>query len=300
MHPTPSEYFLETALYQPLPLDSTESVVALAHIQFATGPLDAVCVDCGRQSVFQSSMTLPEIGPGLVTAEPAANVDELLAAKQAWLPATDDDSSSLSKQAVVTYLRRPKYFTSIFRCSRNAAHELLFVTRVSVDHFEKIGQRPSLADLHLAELTKYRKFLGSRYAELARGVGLFAHGIGIGSFVYLRRIFEWQIEEAHIIASKDHGWDEDRYQRSRMDDKILLLKGHLPPFVVDNRALYSVLSKGIHELSEDECLIHFPAVRVAIELILDEKLEAVERAKKMQDSLSDISTIKGKLKGSAS
>lgn len=37
--------------------------------------------------------------------------------------------------------------------------------------------------------------------------------------------------------------------------------------------LYKVLSGGVHELSEEECLRAFPVVRAAIELILKERHE---------------------------
>lgn len=47
----------------------------------------------------------------------------------------------------------------------------------------------------------------------------------------------------------------------------------LPDFLVKNRDLYGILSKGIHELSEDECLSYFDPVKAALELILDQALE---------------------------
>ncbi len=37
--------------------------------------------------------------------------------------------------------------------------------------------------------------------------------------------------------------------------------------------MYSILSKGIHELSEEECLQYFKLMKIGIELILDEQLE---------------------------
>jgi hypothetical protein len=295
-YPTPEQYFVETGLYQRIPLDSPADKQGLVRVQFHVDPLDVFCTGCAQHSIFRSTVELPDVGPGIMTQQPATSVDHLLQAKRALLPHTDEDFSSLSQQDVLAYVSRPKYFTTIFHCSRNPTHELRFVTRVTEAHFEKIGQFPSLAEVRLGDLTKYRKILGGEYAELSRGVGLFAHGIGVGSFVYLRRIFERQIEQAHSAALSDGGWDEDAYQRSRMDERILLLKQHLPEFLVDNRAIYAVLSKGIHELSEAECLEYFPAVRVAIELILDAKLEALEKAKKVQGNQATISTILSKLK----
>lgn len=295
-YPTPNEYFIETGLYQRIPLDSPDASEALARVQFHVEPLDVFCVECGQHSVFRSSMELPDVSPGIHTRQPAKSVDVLLAKQQAWLPEAEEESSSLSRQEVLAYVTRPKYFTSVFTCSRNTAHQLRFITHVSKTYFEKIGQTPSVAELHLGDLAKYRGILGKEYAELARGVGLFAHGIGVGSFVYLRRIFERQIEQAHTEAQAGAAWDEEIFQRSRMDEKILLLKEHLPDFLVENRSVYAVLSKGIHELSEEECREYFPAVRVAIELILDERLRELEKAKKIRENQSSISAILGRLK----
>jgi hypothetical protein len=60
----------------------------------------------------------------------------------------------------------------------------------------KIGQYPSLADMALPKFQAYRKILGTNRAkELRLAIGLGAHGVGIGAFVYLRRIFEAVLEK---------------------------------------------------------------------------------------------------------
>lgn len=45
--------------------------------------------------------------------------------------------------------------------------------------------------------------------------------------------------------------DENNHQR-RVEDKIKLLKDYLPQMLVDNKVVYGIMSKGIHELSEEE------------------------------------------------
>jgi len=97
-----------------------------------------------------------------------------------------------------------------------------FYFRVKDLRISKVGQYPSLADLHLQGIAKYRKVLEPKeYAELARAIGLSAQGIGIGSFVYLRRVFENLIEIAHQKASGVEGWEEGNFQKVRMHEKIL-------------------------------------------------------------------------------
>ena len=83
-----------------------------------------------------------------------------------------------------------------------------------------------------------------------------------------------------------------------MDERILALKEYLPQFLVENRAVYSILSLGIHELSEQQCLDLFGLIRKGMELILDEKLAQQEREKKMAAARKEIAAIKGEIKQS--
>jgi hypothetical protein len=157
---------------------------------------------------------------------------------------------------------------------------------------QKVGQYPSVADLHTAKIKQYRKVLSPEdYRELNRAVGLAAHGVGIGAFVYLRRIFERLIEEAHQIARNDSTWDEEHFLRSRMPEKIVLLALHLPNFLVENKSLYSILSKGLHDLSEDECLQFFSVTLLGIELILQERIATKERNEKIEQVTKDIALL---------
>ena len=147
----------------------------------------------------------------------------------------------------------------------------------------KIGQYPSIADFHISEIKQYKKLLSTdKLKEFTRAIGLAANGVGIGSFVYLRRIFESLIEDAYTMCKNDGTVDEENYKKSRMDQKIGLLSTHLPDFLVENKSMYSILSKGIHELDEETCLIHFDSLRVGIEIILDEKLDELKKKEKIE------------------
>jgi hypothetical protein len=132
-----------------------------------------------------------------------------------------------------------------------------------------------------------------RHREFVKAIGLNAHGVGIGAFVYLRRIFESVIEAARREAAKEAGWDEDAFARARLDQKFVLLKGRLPGFLVETRHIYAILSRCIHELGEQECLKIFEPLRVAIELVLDEEIERRERAAKVERTRQALAAIKG-------
>lgn len=156
----------------------------------------------------------------------------------------------------------------------------------------KTGQYPSVADFHVSEIKQYKKLLpNDKLKEFTRAIGLAANGVGIGSFVYLRRIFEHLIAEAYAQCIAEGLVTEEQYNRSRMDKKIELLSEHLPAFLVENRSIYSVLSLGIHELDEDICLAHFDTLRVGIEIILDEKLDEIKKKEKIEEAKKKLAQL---------
>lgn len=189
-------------------------------------------------------------------------------------------------------------WTLLVRCLRTNEEYAVFVYFDDLQStFQKIGQYPSIADLHISKIKQYDKILGKeKLKEFTKAIGLAANGVGIGSFVYLRRIFEGLLEEAHQKASGAAGWDVNQYSQARVNEKILLLKEFLPPFLVENRTLYGILSKGIHSLSEEECLEYFDIVKTGIEFILDEKQEAYEKERKINEAKMKISKITKELK----
>lgn len=183
------------------------------------------------------------------------------------------------------------------KCRRYGDELSFFVHYDHESHkFQKIGQYPSIAAFHISEIKQYKKLLNDeKLKEFTRAIGLAANGVGIGSFVYLRRIFETLIIEAKNFAESDGVITNDDYQKVRVDERIELLSGYLPKFLVENKAMYSILSLGIHELDEKTCLAHFDTLRVGIEIILDEKLDELKKKEKIEAAKKKLSEIKGKL-----
>ena len=155
-----------------------------------------------------------------------------------------------------------------------------------------------MADIQIAQIKQYSKVLGNQYMkDFTKAIGLAANGVGTGSFVYLRRIFEYLVHEAAYVAIAKGDVDEQTFATSKMDQKLKLLENYLPDVLKDNKPLYGVLSKGIHELSEDECLEYFSVVREVIELILDEREYLRQQEEKKKRARNNLSIIAGKLKG---
>lgn len=61
-----------------------------------------------------------------------------------------------------------------------------------------------------------------------------------------------------------------------------MLRGHLPEFMAEHPELYSILSKGVHELTEEECARELPMLRQAIELIMEDRVTEQRRRKQRE------------------
>lgn len=173
-----------------------------------------------------------------------------------------------------------------FECTMEQSHHLDYIVVTRGNTMKKIGQYPSVADISFPEIKEYRKVADEKdLRELRRAIGLYAQGIGIGSYVYLRRIFERMIEDAKVQAVSDGNFDEELFAKSRMAEKIELLKNYIPDFLVANKTIYGIISKGIHELSEDDCIKYFPAMKEGIMRILQQR-EKLRKEKESEKGLS--------------
>jgi hypothetical protein len=185
-----------------------------------------------------------------------------------------------------------------FECQRYKDYLYVYIHyNLNEGFIEKVGQYPSVATIHIAQIKKYSKVLDKPYLkDLARAIGLAANGIGTGSYVYLRRIFEHLIDEISRSAIESGEIDANLFNSCKMDKKMKMLENHLPDVMIDNKLLYGVLSKGIHELSEEDCLKYFTVVRQIIELILDEWEYERQKVQKKKDARTKLSVIASEIK----
>lgn len=268
---SPKAFHLEMPLYHELDLSIGMTAEKVFENVSYGGTIDAYCIWCDKESVFNTKENIRE---------------------------TPEWESQYQKETPFSaWMKRGGGFRRfVCSCTRVSGHNYYAYYLKEGNFFVKFGQFPSAADFQIPQAGKYRKVLGEeQYKEMTRGLGLIAYGVGIGSFVYLRRIFENLIEEAHVLAQGEDGFVEDAYKKARMDEKIEILKNHLPDFLVESKVLYSILSKGIHELTENECLQYFETVKIGIEQILDEKIIRKEKADKIAKAKEAIQNVHGEI-----
>lgn len=279
--PDKETFLLSTSLYEKFKFEVTD-LESIVYIVFNSKSIDSHCIQCKKSSTF-----LPF--PPNKTRYPLTTIERKIKGKQSIIDSDGPSLSDLYKELIGEQF----FISQIYRCSRNENHRMHFNLMIDGHKIMKIGQFPSLADLNQVNIAKYRGILESeKYAELNKGLGLISHGIGIGSFVYLRRIFEHLIQDASKKAAHSlESWDESTFASKKMDEKIKILRRFLPEFLVENKNIYGILSKGIHELSEDDCKEIFPHVQLAVELILDEKLAEKEKEKKIRTAKLSLNKI---------
>lgn len=272
----PEDFYVKEGLYTTYEINNSIKEVVF-DLLFTQRSIDCYCVDCRSNSVFKPEDNRPKKStPGVGKQWPISSYED-------WN--TNIEISILLE-------------TKKFICSRNENHTLIFHILLKDKKLQKIGQYPSIRDLNIAEIKGFKSILNDQFfKEYSTAIGLYSHGVGIGAFVYLRRIVEnFIIKPAHEKAQKSHDWSEGEFQKKRMKERIEALKDYLPDYLVANRVLYSVVSKGIHELSEDECNEYFPLVTSVLNYILTELKEKKETEKSKTEMTIKLGELGGKIK----
>jgi hypothetical protein len=227
----PCDPFINWRLYKPFPRKLA------FDIEFFSETIDIYCPECKNISTFRRSIDVhkPSIAAAIIPTR---------------MPITPLAGSKSIEE------KKHKLFSVDIKCSRNDNHIALFIFKVDNNYVQKIGEYPSQIQRQYYEIKRYEPLLEKYYIELQTAIRLNDTNVGIGSFVYLRRVLEKVLANAAI---KKYGhrksWNIEKYRKSKRIDEIIDdLSDSLPEFLVSNRRIYKVLSKGIHELDEEECL----------------------------------------------
>lgn len=295
-----TEFFLERSLYAPVKID-IENIVDVLDILY-----------CDKRVGILSSLTLDVLCP---------ECDEVKTKTSTWVsfPSSIQDdfyvisnndfcrfneftgmqilnNPEQSLDLIIRFLEEQVYFSRIYSCPKVGdinSHNLIFYMKVQDGKLLKIGQSHSVADLQRDQIENLKVLGNDIYKEYNMAIGLGSHGVGIGSFVYLRRIIEKYIVipegekmiEAGLISKKE-------FYKMRFSEKINSVKGNIPEFLVQNKSIYGILSKGIHELTESDCKRNFSVVKAAIDFVLEELIDKKRREKRKLDLAAELEKIR--------
>ncbi|HBY20076.1 MAG: hypothetical protein A2Y24_02005 [Clostridiales bacterium GWE2_32_10] len=193
------------------------------------------------------------------------------------------------------YLDNENTFTIKAICTKKHIAKIIFY--ITDDYnLIKIGQYPSTINYDQT-LKEYNKIINKNdIYEIRKAIGLKSHDVGVAAFVYLRRVFEKLIYAAYKEYDSDFTNDrvtKKKFKNLHMEEKIKKLDKYLPKHLKDNIHIYGILSKGIHELTEKECLRYFDDLYDAIIIILKEKKKLDDDKifkKNNADNIKDIAT----------
>lgn len=170
-----------------------------------------------------------------------------------------------------------------------------------LNYFMKIGQFPAWEISIPKDIQKILKDYSIFYRK---GLINENNGNGIGAYAYYRRIIEGIIVKLlNLIPDLMSGDERETYEKAleniklkkNVSDKIKIVMDLIPPILKPNnefnplKILYDILSKGLHEKSEEECLEDAESIRTCmiflIETILKQQKEKQEFTEKMRKLL---------------
>ena len=146
----------------------------------------------------------------------------------------------------------------------------------------KIGQYPSLQEFAVVDFKAFNKSL-DKYKikdDYRNAIRNHINGDNIAAYVYLRRIIEKIIFNTYENHQQDINVTSDDFNKAHIEDKIKYLKQYLPTFLSENKAIYSVISAGIHSLSEEKCQEYYDTLKDSIDIMLHQE-EAKRKEKAM-------------------
>ena len=139
-----------------------------------------------------------------------------------------------------------------------------------------------------------------------RGMMCEQHGLGMGAHAYYRRIVETSIEEwldelKAVTGEEGHQeWLDKHDGRPQMGEQIDRLQHFMHDSIAGDgkapiNALYSTLSKGLHSLPEDDCLVLAEALRELLVFTLIKISEMRDKGDLIQDAQNKLNNLKSKL-----
>lgn len=200
----------------------------------------------------------------------------------------------IPKNSIGDKLQNIDFFT--FCALADCKHRMIIhFMKIDEETIMKIGQIPSIYDLNEnINNKKFLKLLGNEYANYYKSAcSLYSFSTFIGALIYLRRIFEKLLIDTFNENKSQITITFDEFKKQRMEDKIEILKQYLPPIMFEQgfNTIYTKISDGVHNLTEEECSSMFLVLKMGIEEILTEKLEKEEKKKRIQELTKKLQNV---------
>ncbi|WP_458129457.1 hypothetical protein [Pseudomonas sp. Z2-11] len=198
----------------------------------------------------------------------------------------------------------------IYRCSNCQKHKKIYAITVYKEDQEvsgtliKYGENPVFGPPVAARLLK---LIGPDRDNFLKGRRCENQGLGVGAFVYYRRVVEHQknrIFKEIVKVSEKIGAPKEKVDilnaallETQFTKALDMAKDAMPESLLINghsplKLLYRALSDGIHNLSDEDCLGYAASVRVVLGELSDRLSQALKDEVEITNALNRLLTPK--------
>jgi hypothetical protein len=276
--------FIESyPLYKPLAIKFKDPAPSVALPMGLRGlTFSSICPEDGRQTFKMQ-------------AEPP-KVFAAVAARLTGGSPYEEKFDYIDKSSQYNYFQH--YSAQCQHCNKFSVHLLLYI-RSTPDgniHFRKVGQYPAFEIKPDTELIKY---LSDEDRDCyKKALVCLSQNYGIGAFAYLRRIVQNEIEKIVVDLSKIDRPESDKIKdlisAYRKDHQMEKLISGIGPYMPNSfsglgenpvKFLYSQLSGGIHEFTEDVCAEKADSINTVLTFVIKRLNDEKSELKKVRDAL---------------
>ena len=272
-----TEEMILTPLYKKIKID--KSIKAYNFFPYNDIRVECYCKECNKRRIFAFQDSEIAVVSVVAGCTPGSMKSSL---------------SSVPKNTLGSKLKDIDFFT--FCAMADCEHKMIIhFMKIDDENIIKIGQMPSIYDLNENINNKrFLKNLGNEYADYYKSAcSLYSFSTFIGALVYLRRIFEKLLIDTFNDNVDSLSMTFESFQKERMEDKIRILKSYLPSIMFNPgfNEIYTKISDGVHNLTEEECSKMFLVLKMGIEEILTEKVENEEKTKRIKELTKELQNL---------
>ena len=181
------------------------------------------------------------------------------------------------------------YVEYYLTCTNSDKHNYLLMITVEIRNgkfiVRKIGQNPSMLTVKGFDFDKYKDILEklNAYDDYKKADLCNADHFHVGGYAYLRRIFEKMI---------NFYLDGKVLKDNHMSTKIEEVKEKFDPRIRELlKNMYGILSKGVHELEEEESKQYYSYLKTIIDMQLEFMSTETEKEKQTEELKKEIGKI---------
>ncbi|UDW03772.1 hypothetical protein FHQ13_027320 (plasmid) [Bacillus cereus] len=187
-----------------------------------------------------------------------------------------------------------------FHCTSKHQHKMYVNFHITEDgYLVKTGQFPSIMEFDSCNDVDdiFGKDAKSK-KDFRTATILKSHDYGVAAFLYLRRIFERLISEKAESAKNEEMLNIEEFEKKKMQEKVKCLHdlGLVSDYLNENKTfIYGILSKGLHQLTEKECLANYDPLKESIVLMIKENNELQKRERLKKEINRELNSIHSKM-----